>query len=364
MTQVLVVDDDESFLASLIDGLAAEDYDVITARNGIEALQLLDGRPVDLILTDIKMPRMDGIQLIQELMNRGGFVPCIVMTAFGTHDLEGRVGRLGALELVNKPIDLAGLKAQIREALSARRESSLVRGIGLASFLQVLAAERKTCTVKVTGEGGSGLIFLREGVLVDATVGDKDGAEAAYDLLCWERAEIALRNGCRRKHRVITEDLNRLLLEAMRRSDESARARASLVGDVGHIYLEKENVMALESHLNDFKEVKGYIASGIMDFTGEILASHTTNPGVNLAATGAVFNDIFRGAHEASTKIGLETCRNLAITTPKGVIVMECSGANKSPHIHMIVILEEGGNQALAKMTISKLLPKIVGDLT
>jgi predicted regulator of Ras-like GTPase activity (Roadblock/LC7/MglB family) len=203
---------------------------------------------------------------------------------------------------------------------------------------------------------------MRDGELLDATTQDKQGVEAAYDILSWEKAEIALQSGCRRKNRVIREDVMAVLLESLRRQDEEQwRASSNKPRPIKN--LEKEGLMALEAHLEEFKGIKGYIAVGIMEFTGEILASHTANPRVDLAATGAVFNDIFRAAHEASIKIGLEACRNLALTTPKGVIVMECSGASTKPHIHMIAILEEGGNQALAKMTIAKVMPKIVAEL-
>jgi hypothetical protein len=53
----------------------------------------------------------------------------------------------------------------------------------------------------------------------------------------------------------------------------------------------------------------------------------------------------------------------MAITTPKGAIVMECSGAASTPHVHLIVILQEGGNQALTKMTVAKVLPQVVKEL-
>jgi predicted regulator of Ras-like GTPase activity (Roadblock/LC7/MglB family) len=123
-------------------------------------------------------------------------------------------------------------------------------------------------------------------------------------------------------------------------------------------------MIALESYLEEFKGVKGYVASGIMDYTGEILALDSTSPNVKLDVVGAVFNDIFRSAHEASMSIGFEACRNMVLTTPSGVVVMECSGADKAPHLHMIVVLQEGGNQALAKMAIAKVLPLAVKDFS
>lgn len=118
--------------------------------------------------------------------------------------------------------------------------------------------------------------------------------------------------------------------------------------------------MALESYLEEFKSIKGYLAAGIMDFTGEVLAYHSASDKVNLIATGAVFNDIFRGAHEASGKIGFKACQQMVISTPSGLIVMECSGVDSASHLHFIVVLEEGGNQALARVTLQKIVPQVV----
>lgn len=122
--------------------------------------------------------------------------------------------------------------------------------------------------------------------------------------------------------------------------------------------------MALEAHLESFKDVKGYVASGIMDFTGSVLASHTTTDKINLESVGAVFNDIFRNAHEAARKIGLEACTDTVITTPKGIIVMECSGVDSAAHVHFIVILEAGGNQSLVRMNLQKAVPAVVNELS
>ncbi len=121
--------------------------------------------------------------------------------------------------------------------------------------------------------------------------------------------------------------------------------------------------MALESYLDEFKEINGYLASGIMDFTGEVLAMHATSDKTPLEAAGASFNDIFRSAHAASEKLGLEACRSLVVTTPKGLIVMACSGVESAAHFHLIAVLGEGGNQALARVTMDKVIPQIMKEL-
>ncbi len=116
--------------------------------------------------------------------------------------------------------------------------------------------------------------------------------------------------------------------------------------------------MSLETLLNEVKGVNGYMASAIMDFTGEILASHSSSTGVDLQVAGATFNDIFRGAHAAAGKVGFKAATDLVINTPEGTIVMMCTGVEQKAHLHLITILTKDGNQALAKVTMHKIAPQ------
>jgi DNA-binding response OmpR family regulator/predicted regulator of Ras-like GTPase activity (Roadblock/LC7/MglB family) len=361
MPSVLFVDDDVSFLASLMDALAGEPYQARYAQDGLEALGVLRTHTPDLVVTDVSMPRMDGVQLLQEILRLGSHIPCLVMTAFGTPTLLKTVTQCGGIEFIHKPVDIHQLKVRIREMLEARRATSVVHGLALASCLQLLAMEMKSCTVKIVKGDAGGLLFFRQGRLVHAATGDREGPDAFYQILSWDPVELGIHDGCTTPQTTIEQSLDALLLDAFRRSDEESRqtgpARPGRDAREGA-------VMALEAYLEEFKSIKGYISAGIMDYTGELLASHSASNRVDLASTGAIFNDIFRSAHEASGKIGLDACRNMVISTPKGIVVMECSGADKRPHIHMLAVLEEGGNQALAKVTIAKVLPKIVADLT
>ncbi len=121
--------------------------------------------------------------------------------------------------------------------------------------------------------------------------------------------------------------------------------------------------MALEKYLEQFKSINGYKASGIMTFTGEVLASDSIDANIDLAMVGATFNDIFRSAHEASEKIGLKACKETTINTPNGQIIMRCSGVKAKVHYHMIVIINKDGNLALAKMEMEKMVPRIMEEL-
>jgi len=121
--------------------------------------------------------------------------------------------------------------------------------------------------------------------------------------------------------------------------------------------------MSIETILGELRGIKGYKGSGLMDFTGELLISDTTDDSIDFALASATFNDIFRGAHEASGKVGLQQTTEMVLSTPNGIIIMICSGVRAEPHLHLIAVLEKDGNQALAKMTMNKLVPKFLKEL-
>lgn len=360
---VLLADDDASFIASLQDALSGEPYDLLIATDGEAARKLLRKNHVDLLVTDIRMPKVDGAELVAEICRSDRPVPCIVMTAFGTPEMELKLERMGILELINKPIEVGELRQQVRRGLQQAAEGSLLRGLSVSSFLQLLAMERKTCTVRVKRGADTGLLFFRKGRVLDASLGERTSLDAAFELLTWEEAEITVENHCRVKNDSINIGLEGLLLEAMRRKDEEERGPGSSrphAEEPTH----RRSDMALEDYLQEFKEIKGYLASGVMDFTGETLVTDSVSSNVDLEATGAVFNDIFRNAHEASGKIGLEACQKMSISTPKGLIVMQCSGVDAPSHLHGIVVLQQDGNQALARNTLDRILPKFVAEMS
>jgi predicted regulator of Ras-like GTPase activity (Roadblock/LC7/MglB family) len=121
--------------------------------------------------------------------------------------------------------------------------------------------------------------------------------------------------------------------------------------------------MNLEALLDELKGVNGYVASAIMDFTGEMLASNSTTTDVDLQVAGATFNDIFRSAHAAAGKVGFKSANDLVVQTPEGVIIMMCTGVEEKAHLHLITILAKDGNQALAKMAMHKIAPKVMEQL-
>ena len=103
---ILIVDDEENIRFSLKGGLEDEGYSTLLADSGEQALKIVEKHDVDLILLDIWMPGIDGLQVLEELKNKGSSVPVIIMTGHGSIDTAVRATRLGALDFIEKPLDL------------------------------------------------------------------------------------------------------------------------------------------------------------------------------------------------------------------------------------------------------------------
>jgi two-component system response regulator AtoC len=173
--RVLIVDDEENFRHMLSVILKKEGYDVEAATNGEEALQKISLSPFDQILCDIRMPKMDGLEFLNETKKTGVDSTIIMMSAYGTVDIAIEAIKLGAYDYISKPfkpdeIILTLKKAEERERL--RRENEFLRKevkkeysfeniISKNKMMQKMfevikkVAQYKS-TILITGESGTG----------------------------------------------------------------------------------------------------------------------------------------------------------------------------------------------------------------
>lgn len=245
MKRVLIVDDEKSFLLSLRDGLGAyrKDFQVLTAENGREAVAVLRTLPIDLLVTDLKLPVMDGFELLAWVSRQQPQMPVIVMTAFGTAEIEARLLKMNALQYLEKPLDLEMLREGIVNGLKEVTKS-YIRGITLATFLQLMGAEQKNCTLKVSVGEQCGYLYIRRGELIDAEYADVQGEAAAMEIVIWENAEIEMDGVCRRQHQTIGLSMEHLLIEAFRRNDEKLQRGKSAHPVAAQLAVEPEPLAA------------------------------------------------------------------------------------------------------------------------
>jgi CheY-like chemotaxis protein len=122
MKHVLIVEDEKTVQLTLLDGLRKyeKEFRVLTAENGMIAKEVLEKLPVDLIVTDLKMPGMDGFELLSLIRRDHPYIPVIVMTAFGNPELEKWLESVGIFAYLEKPIDFAELTNKILSALALK----------------------------------------------------------------------------------------------------------------------------------------------------------------------------------------------------------------------------------------------------
>lgn len=175
MSNLLIVDDESGIRQVLTVVFEREKHRVRTAENGRVALSLLHEEPADLILSDVKMPDMNGIELLRAAREMLPDVAVIMMTAFATVETAREAFKLGADDFVQKPFDIDELKLVVQKALekqsllqenrafkrAQRERGSLNNIIGRSAIMQAVYQMIETVaevhsTVLVTGESGTG----------------------------------------------------------------------------------------------------------------------------------------------------------------------------------------------------------------
>src|SRR2546423_6244980 len=148
-TRVLIVDDDQALLQALPEalGLRMAGVMVDTADSGAAALDRIAARDYDAIVTDIKMPGMDGLELLAEIRTNRPDTPTLMITGHGEHDLVVHALRAGAYDFIQKPIDRDYFVASLRRAIEMRELSRRVKEQQLAlerhlNELEVIVEER------------------------------------------------------------------------------------------------------------------------------------------------------------------------------------------------------------------------------
>ena len=173
--KILVIDDDESLRRVLEYNLAEEGYAVLTAASGEQGLDLLKKEGADLVVTDVRMAGMDGLQVLERAHKLDPHVQVIILTAFGTIEMAVEAMKAGAFHYISKPFNRDELKLTIRKALQLKeleRENVALRQelrvrIGLdhiiadsrpmKAILEMVQRVAPTeTTVLILGESGTG----------------------------------------------------------------------------------------------------------------------------------------------------------------------------------------------------------------
>ena len=203
---ILCVDDEEYILKGLRMSLEIDGYKVFTALNGEEALQILDKEPIDLIITDQRMPVMDGAALLRQVRKK--YPEIITIMLSGYSDFEALVQAVNEGEIfrfLSKPWDDAELKAVIRTALEQERILNIVENlvkqvcqmVELAESVDVNTSEEQKCISIKLGKAGASLpeevIFKFLNILFDSLgLGQEDKVKVVGGAVSKQQGKIII----------------------------------------------------------------------------------------------------------------------------------------------------------------------------
>ena len=268
MKNVLVVDDEKSFIMSLRAGMEKHypDFNVLTAEHGKAASEILESTQVDLVVTDLRMPEMDGFELLAYMSTNFPSIPAIVMSAYSTPDVKDRLKTMGSLRFIDKPVDFDELGQAIIDGLKEAPGGGSVMGISISSFLQLIEMEQKTCLLEVHPEDKSkkGFFYFNKGNLYDAVCGDVKGQEAALEIIAWDNAMITFKGLPKKRIRKrIDSELMSLLMEGMRLKDEYKSEEEGDSYETDALVEIGENDLLFDEDMNigqedDLSDMRGY----------------------------------------------------------------------------------------------------------
>ncbi len=189
---ILIVDDEEIIRESLSFVLTKEGYRVKEASNGREALDLVKAESFDVVLTDLEMPEMKGIELLENITRFSPETVVVIITAYGSIDSAIAALRKGAVDYILKPVEFDELLVKLRRLLASRRlsvENKLLRGelhrqfdfekiVGQSASMQkVFDTIRKVAstdgTVLITGKSGTGKELVARAIHFNSKRGAK-----------------------------------------------------------------------------------------------------------------------------------------------------------------------------------------------
>ncbi|HVB37543.1 MAG TPA: sigma-54 dependent transcriptional regulator, partial [Vicinamibacterales bacterium] len=191
-SRILVVDDERSMRELLAIVLKREGYEVSLADNGRDAIALLEGQPFDLLISDIKMPDVSGVEVLRAAKSVDQDIIGIMVTAFASTESAVEALRMGAYDYLSKPFDVDELKLVVRNALERRQlrqENVLLKRalhtshqfaniVGrsepmLAVFTLVETVAPTNSTILITGESGTGKELVARAIHVHSLRRDR-----------------------------------------------------------------------------------------------------------------------------------------------------------------------------------------------
>jgi DNA-binding response OmpR family regulator len=239
--KLLLVDADPRSVRVLEVSLRKAGYSVTTAADGLDALAKIESLTPDLILSDTRLPKLDGYTLVRKLKERVEWagIPVVFLTSQKSIEDKIRGLELGVEDYLTKPIFVRELIARVNLLLARRTQENIAanrstltgrtrfagstQDMAVVDLLQTFEVSRKSGVVHLRSGAQEGHIYFREGKIIDAELGRLRGEEAIYRALIWNEANFEVEFKAIANEDIIGGSTQAILMEGMRRVDEWGR---------------------------------------------------------------------------------------------------------------------------------------------
>ncbi len=192
MKRILIVDDETALVRNLAEFLRRTDgeYEVATATRGDQALDLIQKETYDILLTDVRMPGLDGLELVSQALATQPSIRPVIMTAHGSPTMQREAINRGALRFLNKPVDLDSLELLLDQLKATPERSQPIGGLTVLEIIEFLSETGESKVLEFTAVHGSGRLVVLAGDLIHCATGDLEGDEAFFAMAAWGEGTV------------------------------------------------------------------------------------------------------------------------------------------------------------------------------
>ncbi|MFQ5602523.1 MAG: response regulator [bacterium] len=213
--KILIVDDEEDITWGISKSLDKSYYglEVNCVHSGDEALNLMNSKTFDLVVSDIRMPGRDGMQLILDIRKRYPHTKVIIMTAYGSQQVKDEVTNRGGYFYIEKPFDVGHLKQIIFDALEVEDNGfkGFIENAGVRELVEYNCIRKRNTMLEINQDQQKGMIYFRNGDVVHAECGELKGEHALFNILNWQTGTFKI-NPCNwNVNRTIARDWKSIL---------------------------------------------------------------------------------------------------------------------------------------------------------
>ena len=381
MHSLLIVDDEAQLVRNIANYFESfqNKYRIFTAYSGEEALDLLRREPVDLVLTDFRLPGIDGIEVLRQATDVRPGIRVIVMTAFSSPELRRLSTQAGAVKFLPKPIDLSELRKMVQAVLEESAGwSGHMDGLDIFDLANLLIFSGKSKHVSVSLGSEKGELVFKNGQLIYANTDDLAGDEAFFRMTLWRGGKFnELPPQSEEDYPTnIFMSTTHLLMEAARRRDELNRDQAEepvlrpqdeeldlapptekiKVDSIVESYPERSEAMAgLKSMLEEMITIEGIRTAVLVGRDGFVIEGVSRDGRLNTEDVGAVISTGIGSSEVIGKELLVGVLNQGMFEYTGGVIVMVLVG----PDAVLSIVADASCNLGNIRYQLKKRVPQL-----